>query len=119
FRFLINPYRLRSWKSLSQPLLLEDIDFRACDIPQIETTGKTTATVGGQLNGLIFYFELTLSPSLSLSTHPSLVKKDHHWSSPVWVLTDPLPLQRGTPFSVTYKYDPQKRHTWCEVHLIG
>ena len=118
FRFLINPYRLRSWKTLSQPILLEDIDFRACDIPQIETTGRTKATTGGQLNGLIFYFELTLSPGVTLSTHPSLVKKDHHWSSPVWVLTDPLLLQRGTPFSVTYKYDPQKRHSWCEVHPI-
>jgi hypothetical protein len=118
FRFLINPYRLRTWKPLSRPLLLENIDFRACDIPQIETTGKTKATIGGLLNGLIFYFELTLSPGVCLSTHPSLVKKDHHWSSPVWVLTEPLPLQTGTPFSVTYKYDPQKRHTWCEVHSL-
>jgi protein arginine N-methyltransferase 1 len=118
FRFLINPYRLRSWKPLGQPLLLEDIDFRACDIPQVETTGTGRATAVGQLNGLIFYFELALSRSVSLSTHPSLVKKDHHWSSPVWVLTDPLALRRGARFSVTYKYDPQKRHSWCEVHSI-
>lgn len=118
FRFLINPYRLRRWKPLSRPLLLADIDFRECDIPQVEATGTSRATGDAQLNGLIFYFELALSRSVCLSTHPSLVKKDHHWSSPVWVLTDPLPLRRGAPFSVTYKYDPQKRHSWCEVHSI-
>lgn len=118
FRFLINPYHLRNWKPLSPPLLLEDIDFRNCDIPQVEATGTTRAAHDGLLNGLIFYFELALSRSIRLSTHPSLVKKDHHWSSPVWVLTDPLPLRRAARFSVTYKYDPPKRHSWCEVHTI-
>jgi 2-polyprenyl-3-methyl-5-hydroxy-6-metoxy-1,4-benzoquinol methylase len=118
FRFLINPYHLRKWKPLGQPLLLKDIDFKTCDLSQVETTCTANASTNGQMNGLVFYFEHVLSRSVCLSTHPSLVKKDHHWSSPVWVLTDPLSLQRGTPFSVTYKYDQRKRHSWCEVHLI-
>jgi len=119
FRFLINPYHLRKWKPLSQPLLLKDIDFRTCDLARVETTRDASAATKGQMNGLVFYFELVLSPGVCLSTHPSLVKKDHHWSSPVWVLTDPLSLHRGTRFSVTYKYDQRKRHSWCEVQLIN
>lgn len=119
FRFLINPYNLRRWKPLSPPLLLKDIDFKTCDLARVETTCDGAAATKGEMNGLVFSFELALSPGVCLSTHPSHVKKDHHWSSPAWVLTDPLLLQKGTRFSVTYKYDQRKRHSWCEVHLIN
>jgi hypothetical protein len=119
FRFLINPYHLRRWKPLSPPLLLKDIDFKTCDHAQVETTCTARAASSGQMNGIVFYFELELSRNICLSTHPTVVRRDHHWSSPVWILTDPLTLKRDTHLSVTYKYDQRKRHSWCEVHLIN
>jgi hypothetical protein len=70
------------------------------------------------MNGLLFFFELVLTEDLILSSHPARVQKHHHWSSPVWVFVDPLPLHPKTRFSINYRYDPAKHYTRCNVSLI-
>jgi 2-polyprenyl-3-methyl-5-hydroxy-6-metoxy-1,4-benzoquinol methylase len=118
FRFLLNPYHLRAWKPLSEPVLLVDIDFKECPVSQIECHRTGRATSAGRMGGLIFYFELTLGGGVSLCSHPALVKKHHHWNSSVWVFTNPLPLEQGARFGVNYTYDPTNHNSWCDVSLV-
>lgn len=118
FRFFINPYFLRNWKPLTPAILLADINFKTCDISQIDVTRIVKATDDGQMSGLIFYFELVLNRNNILSSHPTLVKRHHHWDSPVWVSIDPISLRSGARFSINYKYDLAKEKSWCEINLI-
>ena len=102
--FFINSYSARDWKALSEPILLAEINFREVNKLVIDNTVTATASASGHLDGLLEYFELELGPTTRFSTHPAQVDADNHWRSPVWTFTDPLLLQTGDRFTVTYKY---------------
>ena len=102
--FFINPSLASDWKTLNEPVLLADVDFKNVSQLTIDNTISVTANVSGQLNGVLIYFELELGPATQLSTHPGKTDKDCSWHSPVWILNDPLILQTGERFIVTYKY---------------
>lgn len=102
--FSIKPYIARDWQTLSEPVLLEDIDLKAVRQLLIDKTATTIATASGQLNGLLVYFEVELGPTTHLSIHPAQVESDSFRYSPVWILDRPLSLQVGERFAVTYKY---------------
>ena len=103
-KFFINPFLASDWKILSEPVLLADVDLK--DVRQLSINNTTTgnANVSGQLDGLLEYFELELSPTTYFSTHPAKVDKDNHWRSPIWVFVEPLLLNIGDQFEVTYRY---------------
>ena len=102
-KFYIEPREAGGWKALSEPILLADIDLKEARDLSIENTVTVAAETSGLLDGLLVYFELELGPTTRLSTHPAQVGKDNHWTNKVWVL-DPLPLQKGDQFDVTYQY---------------
>ena len=102
--FYINPSLASDWKTLCKPVLLADVDFKDVSQLMIDNTISVTANASGQLDGLLVYFELELGPTMRLSTHPAQADKDCSWRSPVWILTDPLNLQTGDRFTVSYKY---------------
>jgi hypothetical protein len=52
---------------------------------------------------VLISFELKLSDSVVLSTHPSRVADDNHWPVAVW-LFDPVVLSQGSRVSMTYRY---------------
>ena len=102
--FYINPSLASDWKTLCKPVLLADVDFNGVSQLTIDNTMSVTTNASGQLNGVLVYFELELGPITRLSTHPEKADKDCSWRSPVWILTDPLNLQTGDRFTVSYKY---------------
>ncbi|MGI9066674.1 MAG: 50S ribosomal protein L11 methyltransferase [Pyrinomonadaceae bacterium] len=102
--FTIKPQRARDWNVLSDPILLAKIDFQQFKETLIDTTTMSTATASGELTGVLVYFELELSPSVQLSTHPGRADEGNCWYSLVWVLPKPLDLSEGDRFSVSYKY---------------
>ncbi len=110
---LINPYAARSWKTLSPPVLLADVDFKRWKGLWLNNTRTVTASASGRLNGV--YFELMVGPNTFLSTHPALVDEDNHWLSPVYVFVEPLSLQDGDQFDVTYQYRFVSCISRCEV----
>ena len=94
----------KDWKTLSEPVLLAEVDFRDIGKLFIDNTAMITANASGQLDGILEYFELELSPTTYFSTHPTKVDKDNHWRSPIWVFVEPLLLNIGDQFEVTYRY---------------
>jgi len=102
--FSINSFLASDWETLSEPILLAEINLKDFDKFVIDNTATVNSNASGQLNGLLEYFELELSPTTSLSTHPAKVDINNHWRSPVWVFIPPLLLDNGDQFTVNYQY---------------
>jgi hypothetical protein len=102
--FYIKPHATGTWETLSEPVLLADLDLKATEQFVIDNTATVVANAAGPLDGVVVYFELELGPTTRLSTHPTQADEDCSWRSPVWVLGDPLSLQPGNRFAVTYRY---------------
>lgn len=103
-QFSLNPYEARDWHTLSEPVLLADLDLKTNRHTMLDYTHTVTATTSGILNGLLVYFELDLGPTTRLSTHPAVVEPSNHWLTPVWVLLEALSLEAGDYFKVRYRY---------------
>ena len=102
--FFINPSLARDWESLCEPVQLAVVDLKGMSQLSIANTVPVTANTSGRLDGVLVYFEIELGPTTRLSTHPVQAAKDCSWSSPVWILTEPLNLISGDRFAVTYQY---------------
>jgi protein arginine N-methyltransferase 1 len=102
--FFINPFSARDWESLSEPVQLAEVNLKSMSQLLIDNTLSVTANVSGRLDGVLIYFEIELGPTIQLSTNPAQTDKDCSWHSPVWILTEPLNLQTGDRFTVTYRY---------------
>jgi SAM-dependent methyltransferase len=102
--FFINPSLARDWESLSEPVQLAVVDLKGMSQLSIDNTVPATAKTTGRLDGVLVYFEIELGPTTRLSTHPLQTDKDCSWHSPVRILTEPLNLQTGDRFAVTYQY---------------
>jgi precorrin-6B methylase 2 len=118
YRFLLTPSSMRDWKTLNEPALLAEVDFNCYTETQIVNTTTITVDTSGEFSGLIVYFSLNLTPTCSITTHPALADKDNHWSDPVWVFIDPVPLLAGERFEVVYEYRAEDNTTWCQVNLL-
>lgn len=102
--FYINPPLARDWKTFSKPILLADIQFKEISQVVIDNKVTVTANTSGQLDGLLEYFELELGPTTRFSTHPAQTGPDSVRRNPVWVSVDPLYMNAGDRFIVTYNY---------------
>lgn len=103
-KFFINPFLARDWKALSAPVVLADIDLK--NIKDLTTNNIITVTTkaSGRLDGILEYFELEVCPTKQFLIHPSKADETNHWLSPVWILPEPLNLQTGDRFEMTYQY---------------
>lgn len=101
--FNILPQRARDWDTLSEPILLTEVDLDKIEQLMVDSTVTVEANRGGTLNGLLVYFELDLGPGTTLSTHPAQADEANSWFCRVWGI-EPLSLQAKDPFSVTYQY---------------
>ena len=102
--FYIRPQEASRWRTLSEPMMLAEVDLRKVERLLIDNSTIITANISGQLDGLLVYFELDLGPHTRFSTHPAQVNRDNSWRSPVWALVDPLAVQAGEQLEVTYQY---------------
>ena len=101
--FFIKPYKARSWITLSEPVLLADVDLSKADSFIINNAVRAIARTSGKLDGLLVYFELELGPTTRLTIDPARVDKTCNWRTLVWVL-QPLTLEVGDLFEVSYRY---------------
>ncbi len=113
--FHINPQTARDWDRLSQPLRLADIDLEKYAEQQLNYGENVVAQARGLLNGLLIYFQVTLSSQTCLSTHPDAADADNHWRSPVWGAFPTLDVQVGDPFVVQYEADSQRNWTFATI----
>jgi len=111
----VNPRRMRNWTSLTEPVVLAEMDFATWDRPWIRTRKTSVATSRGRLDGVVVYFELMAGRRPFLSTRPATVKKDNHWLSPLYIFADPETVQPGEPLTVSFEYELRTGESFCAV----
>lgn len=97
----------RDWIRFSEAVEVVDFDLSAFGSLKVEGNGEFVARQSGELNGLLVFFELQMTPTTSLSVDPNSVDEHSSWGHPVWVLGDPIEVTEGDRFSVSYTY-----HSW-------
>lgn len=103
FSFSVSPWKLRGC-ALADPVLVAAAELRTEKSSAITADRRFVATASGRLNGVMIYFDLDLTPSVGLSTHPDRVDRTCHWTPQVWVLPDPLMLEAGGRYRLTYPH---------------
>ena len=100
--FPISPSKLRGC-ALADPVLVAAADLHTERNSAVAADRDFVATVPGKLNGVMIHFELELAPGIRLSTHPDRVDRRCHWANRVWVLPEPLPLEPGLRYRLTWR----------------
>jgi hypothetical protein len=111
----VNPRRMRNWRSLSEPVVLAEMDFMTWDRPWIRTRKISVATSPGRLDGVVVSFELMAGRRPFLSTYPAAVKKDNHWLSPLYFFDEAETVRPGEPLTVSYEYELRTGQSFCAV----
>lgn len=78
---------VKQWQMLGVPQLLADVDLLTLESLVVERNGEFVIGTSGVLNAVVVYFELTLSPSVQLSTYPLVDSTPFSWGNPVFLLT--------------------------------
>lgn len=95
---------LLSWRRLSDPVLLGDVDLRTNSDNTSFSAAKATISAPGTLSGVILFFELQLTPRLMLTTEPGVARLDNHWLNPVYFLPEPIVVKEGMIADIVYRY---------------
>ena len=102
--FYTNSYNTRGWPRLSEPVLLTELDLKAAHHREVENHAEVRVTRSGELGGIVVFFETRLSRSVDFSIHPSKATPENSWASKVWVAGQPIALEAGDTFGLTYAY---------------
>ena len=104
FSFFVNPKRLRGC-ALADPILVAAVDLDTTVSSTVAADHVFAAPSYGRLNGVSIYFELELASGVRLSTHPDQVEQTCHWTHRVWALPEPLVLEAGAHYRLTYHHE--------------
>ncbi|HEX9821811.1 MAG TPA: 50S ribosomal protein L11 methyltransferase [Methylomirabilota bacterium] len=105
YAFPIAPHAARHWPSLSDPVVLADLDLGTARPGPLGRTVTATATARGPLEAVLVFFELELGPTTRFSTHPLEAGPASSWRSFVWLCPAAGDLAPGDPFAITYAHD--------------
>lgn len=115
--FLLRPQKARDWPLICDEVLLCEIDLSKHQHMQIDQTQQVTAQENGEIRGVLIYFQLKLSPSTTLSTHPRIVEDNNHWYCPVWAPAQSLHISKGQAFNIQYQMNVTSPGTRVNVWL--
>jgi hypothetical protein len=100
----VRPDAARGWPTLTEPLILCDIDLTAGATGAVDTEVVVSATGDGELNGLLVYFELEVAEGVTVSTSPLQANERCSWRIVLWTLPTPLLVAPGRLVRVRYRY---------------
>ena len=112
-----DPDRVGAWHALAGPAVLAELDLATVRGTRVRGEADVPIAEAGPLSGVAIYFELRLSPSVTLSTHPRQVEPDNHWRTPTYLLAEPLEVRPGDLLRITYRHAPGDRDERVEVRL--
>jgi len=126
--FRINPSMAREWQPISEPVLIMELSFGAGGVASssshegddldaiaprkeqnnttVDIAQKGIANISGIINGILVFFELEVSPSQMITTHPNNAESGCSWKSPVWTLPETFELEEGEPYQIRYSRGP-------------
>lgn len=73
------------WPTFAPPTRLAHRDLTALAHAGMQSITPISVQSEGEVNGIVTYFEIDLSPAVRLSTQPTLARRPTSWSNPVWV----------------------------------
>lgn len=98
------PYEARGWPTICDPVSMAAVDLADVHPLTAEQRVDVTVTRGGEISGILVFFEVTLGPATRLSTDPARVAASNHWRSPLWVLGESLEVLPGDQLQLSYRY---------------
>jgi predicted RNA methylase len=101
---LLDPETASLLAPLSDPAVVADLDLAAFQAVQVKGDATIPIHTGGALNGVLLYFDIALTPSLSLSTDPSKSSLESSWRTPVWYYNEPLTVKKRDEVQVAFRY---------------
>lgn len=110
-----DPRQARTWGALSDEVLLTSIDFSTLETSYVDIRKEICLTNTGLLNAVLVYFELDLAEGVQLSTRPSDVLDDNHWSIMAWLLNDTLHVREKERVILQYAYQAQATSNGVKV----
>lgn len=107
----LDPASARRLRGLGPPAVLAEVDLGTFSRLQVEGSAELAADRPGRLGGVVVWFDLDLALGNRLTTDPLETNQASSWRNPVWILDEPMPLQTGDGFTLTYAYRvPGKRN---------
>jgi 16S rRNA G966 N2-methylase RsmD len=100
----VDPVSVRGLTAVADPVLLAQLQLSTFDSLIVDEATEAVAASAAEVNALAVYFEATLSRSNVLSTNPATTDLESSWSLPMWLLKQPIELEAGERFSISYKY---------------
>lgn len=98
-----SPRRVAEWTTLAEPTLVVSQDLAAIRDTSFEREYLLRTTTAGRIDAVVMYFSIRLSPSVALTTDPRQPRDDNHWDHRVWLLPQPLEVERGEPLHLTVR----------------
>lgn len=92
------------WLGVGEPGLLADLDFYSVSQARLSKTVQCDVRQPAFLNGVLLYFELDVTPTVTLSTSPREGGTHHHWLHEVYVLSSTRRVRPGDLVTMTYRY---------------
>jgi predicted TPR repeat methyltransferase len=94
------------WQILCDPTRVFEFDFSQ-DIPTAEDQSfRLTPHSDGIAHGIAFWFDLRLSPEVTLSTSPGAPRT--HWQQAVYILPEPMEIKQNEPVRLFASHDQRK-----------
>ena len=115
----VDPYRARRWPALGPPVSLADVNLLRLPQRPLRVRRRARATRNGRLDGVLVSFELQLGSQATLATHPGHVRRDNHWSCPLWRVPEQPIVRRGDTLTITYERQPEgAQKASCAVRRV-
>lgn len=91
---------------LSEPFEIFSFDFRG-DLPLADDREfKVAASAGGQVHGVVYWFELFLDEQTVYGTSP--MDEDSHWDQQIWLLIPALQVAKGAAVSIAAQHNRRR-----------
>ena len=105
----VHTQNVRDWPRLCEPVLLADLDLRACRTEVLATTQAFRVGESGMLGGVLVYFQMDMGAGLTYSIHPDLAHKTNHWASKLWLPAERIPMAEGETWDIAWRFDRATR----------
>lgn len=115
--YCLEPAEVKRWKPLSAPLRLLRVNLEAQEERTVDAMAHAPASKAGTLSGLVMYFELQLSDTVTLTTRPDGAGADNHWLNPVYFFMEPVRVREGDTIGVEYRYSGKTNQDEVRVNV--
>ena len=106
-RLALSLREARGWPRLGPPVLAAEIDLTQVTGATFAQRFAVTVHEAASFDAALEFFELELSPSVTLVVHPDTSAPDCHWRFPIWVMPRPVAARAGTPVPMRYSFSGQ------------